>query len=123
MTTMTIEAGELTALGENFKRGAGKVGALASKAVRKTAYDIQRDAQAGAPVDTGFLRASISVEFVGDGRFNGTAAEIGPTAEYGIYQELGTSEMPAQPYLAPAFDRRIGGFTQAMGQIGFQVLR
>lgn len=27
---------------------------------------------------------------------------VGPTAEYGIYQELGTSKMKAQPYLFPA---------------------
>lgn len=27
---------------------------------------------------------------------------VGPTVEYGIYQELGTSNMPPQPFLFPA---------------------
>lgn len=123
MTTMTIDAHELEGLGESFTRGAGRIGAAVSAVLRKSAYDIQRDAQSAAPVDTGFLKNSISTTFTGDGRFMGMAAEIGPTAEYGIYQELGTSVMPAQPYLAPAFDRRYPEFERRMGQIGITVLR
>ena len=123
MTSMSIDAHELAALGESFTRGAGAIGAASARILRKTAYDIERDAKSNAPVDTGFLKNSISTTITGDGRFMGMVAEIGPTAEYGIYQELGTSVMPAQPYLAPAFDRRYPGFEAALAGIGIAVIR
>lgn len=69
-----------------------------------------------APVDTGALRASIYTR-IGSRQSNFTpgpnsvplpependdTAHVGPSVEYGIYQELGTSIMSAQPYLTPA---------------------
>ena len=84
---------------------------LARIAVAKTAADLQARAQVAAPVDTGFLRSSIST----DNR--GLEAEVGPTAHYGIYQEMGTSRMGPQPYLFPALDAVTPGFEQAMAQV------
>ena len=51
-----------------------------------------------APVDTGNLRNSITHE-VDDGE---PAAYIGTNVEYAPYQELGTINMAAQPFLKPA---------------------
>jgi hypothetical protein len=55
------------------------------------------------PADTGRLRASLHTEKPGDGFAAGT------DVEYGIYQELGTRRMRAQPYLRPALDEVLRG--------------
>lgn len=97
-----------------------------SKVVRKAAFDIQRAAAQNAPVDTGFLKSSIYVVTKGASTYGAAAenasgkngdAELLPEidqppndrtayvavgANYGIYQEFGTVNMPAQPYLTPA---------------------
>lgn len=108
--------GELRALSIDLAAAAGRVGALASAAVRKTALDIQADAQAIVPVDTGNLKSSIGVDVAGDGRFGVVEAEIGPTASYGAYVEYGTSRMAPQPYMGPAFDRRAPDLERTLGQ-------
>lgn len=83
----------------------------ASKAVARTAHDIEADAKALAPVDTGNLRNSISSDI------GVLSAEIGPTAEYGLYVEEGTSRMAPQPYMGPAADTRFPELEQALGAI------
>jgi HK97 gp10 family phage protein len=119
---MRIDTSELTALAGDARTGAARIGAKASAVVRKAAYDIERGAKAGAPVDTGALRSSISTSFSGDGRSGSMSAEVGPTVEYGVFLELGTSRMGPQPYLAPAFDAVLPGFTQAVAQLGGEIL-
>jgi len=92
-----------------------EAGPLVRLAVQKTAADIKRDAQLFAPVDTGFLRSSISYETWVDGI--GVTADIGPTAEYGEYVERGTEHMAPHAYLGPAFDRHAFELELAMAQI------
>lgn len=108
---------EVRALGSRMESAGGRVGAKVSAALRKTAADIEAEAKALAPVDTGNLRNSISSTVSGDGRHGGMSAEIGPTAEYGIYQEYGTSTQPGTPFMGPAFDRRVPGYTEALARI------
>lgn len=43
---------------------------------------------------------SLGMRFGGD-----TVYVVGPTVEYGIYNELGTSKMEARPYMRPAAER------------------
>jgi HK97 gp10 family phage protein len=86
---------------------------LASKAVRKTLFDIEADAKQLAPVDTGNLRNSISTEV----NRGGLGGEVGPTAEYGIYQEYGTSTQSGTPYMGPAFDRRAPALEAMLGRL------
>jgi HK97 gp10 family phage protein len=112
-----LDTSEVRGLGSRIVAASGRVGATASAALRKTAFDIEADAKALAPFDLGTLMNSISTTISGDGRFGTMAAEIGPTVEYGVYQELGTSVMGAQPYMGPAFDRNIGGYTEALAKI------
>lgn len=99
----------------------GKVGAgaqkFASKAVGKTLFDIVGDAKLIATAkdvkDTGKLINSITTDY-SPGKLSG---EAGPTASYGLYQELGTSTQPGRPYMGPAFDRRAPGLEKALKQI------
>lgn len=99
-------------LGELGARGS----AMARVVLAKTAADIERDAKAFAPVDTGNLQNSISrtvSEF---------SAEIGPTANYGAYVEFGTSRHGPAAFVGPAFDRHAGEFVTALGMIAGRAL-
>lgn len=50
-----------------------------------------------APVDTGDLRNSVSHEITGPHE-----AKVFASMEYAEYQEYGTQDMPAQPFMRPA---------------------
>lgn len=91
------------------------VGVRAGRALEKAAHDIQAGAQARAPVDTGFLRSSISTDITGS--TGQVRAEVGPTANYGGFVENGTSSQRAQPYLRPATDAVLPGYEAALDQI------
>lgn len=112
---MSADASELRKLASDLEQAGSRARRGISLAVNKTAADISADAKAFAPVRTGNLRASIGYDVTEDS--NGTSAEIGPTASYGLYVEVGTSRMAPQGYMGPAFDRRIPGFEQAIGQV------
>lgn len=87
--------------------------------VRKVAFAVEALAKTKAPVDTGALRASIYTRTHDANPFPDITeradvtrvelppamtgeAVVGPTVDYGIDQELGTSRFAAQPYLTPA---------------------
>lgn len=113
---MGFESSGLRSLSIDLGRAGARAVPLASKAVRKTAHDIEADAKVFVPVDTGNLRNSISTD-VGV-----LSAEIGPTAEYGLYVEGGTSRMAPQPYMDPAADRREPELVKALEQIADGIL-
>ncbi|MGC0144938.1 HK97-gp10 family putative phage morphogenesis protein [Pseudactinotalea sp. Z1732] len=102
---------EFQALAADLRAAGSRAEPLARAAVAATATMLQAQAQGAAPVDTGFLRSSISTTN------RGLEAEVGPTAHYGIYQEMGTSRMGPQPYLFPALDRVTPMFEAAMAQV------
>ena len=92
----------------------------ARQAMRKALADIQAGAQNRVPVDTGFLRSSISTSTQGNGHFG--SGEVGPTANYGGYVENGTSRQRPQPYLRPATDAVLPGYHAALEQITGDIL-
>lgn len=106
-----IDTAEVGRLEFDLGKAPEQVTRKASRAVAKTAHDIEADAKAIVPVDTGFLKNSISSD-IGD-----LSAVIGPTANYGRYVEEGTSRMGPQPYMRPAYDRRKESLVQALEQI------
>lgn len=65
-------------------------------AVRKAAFDIEAQAKARAPVDTGNLRNSINANG------GGLDYRVDSPAAYSIYQEFGTRHQPGTPYMIPA---------------------
>lgn len=84
--------------------------------IARFASAIESDAKGLAPVDTGALRSSIITSIVDSGV--SVQAEIGPTVEYGVYQELGTSTQAGTPFMGPAFDRNLPGFQTASAALG-----
>lgn len=110
---INMDLSEVSSLAVAIGKAGPRARTQGSYALRKVATDIQRDAQILAPVDTGDLESSISVT-VSDA---GMTAEIGPTVDYGIYQEFGTSTQPGTPFLGPASDRNIPMLEQAIARI------
>ena len=110
-----IDLSEVNQLSADLRQAPIKAAVKAGIAMSKATLDIERDAKILAPVDTGNLRSSISHEISG----GGTVLEsvIGPTANYGIFVELGTARMAPQPFMGPAFDRNASVIEQVFGQI------
>lgn len=75
-------------------------------ALEAAAVFVKSDAKNRSPVDTGNLRSSI------DHRIAGEQAQVGATAEYAPYVELGTSKQRAKPYLRPAFEENPGAIQE-----------
>lgn len=72
------------------------------RGVQMGALLIENEAKARVPVRTGNLRRSINTQV--EQRGNVVVATIGPSADYGVFIEFGTSRMGAQPYMRPALD-------------------
>lgn len=83
--------------------------------IQMTCAGTKRDAQILSPVDTGFLRGSISYET--KVLKMSAVGEVGPTASYGEFVETGTSRMAPQPYMGPATERNAQVFYAAMEQM------
>jgi len=70
---------------------------------------IEKAASQKAPRRTGRLASSITHEVKEKSR-TGVEVAIGPDTKafYGLFQEFGTSKMPAHPFLRPALDGSSG---------------
>lgn len=105
---ISFDTSQMNALVADLGDAPARVVPLVRTATVKAAADMERDAKAFAPVDTGALRNSIGTDL------SGLTAEIGPTVNYGIYVELGTSRMAPRSFLGPAFDRHAGEYVDAV---------
>ncbi|WP_275779700.1 HK97-gp10 family putative phage morphogenesis protein [Paenarthrobacter sp. Y-19] len=90
--------------------------------IKKTALDIERNAKAIVPVDTGNLKNSIGHSDMRMLSSEHLQVDIGPTANYGQYVEFGTSVQAPQAFMGPSLDRFSGQFEQAMAQLGAEAL-
>lgn len=131
---MSFDASELRNLAADLGTVPKIAGQLAKTAVKKTAKDIEASAKATAPRDparppqdpsrpvTGNLRNSIKTSDLRNVSQDSPAAEVRASANYAIYQELGTSTMPARPFMGPAADKHAPAFQEAMAQIAAKAL-
>jgi hypothetical protein len=110
----------LELLAVEFRAAGPKAVARAKIVLKKTAFDIERNAKAIVPVDFGDLRDSIGHSDMRVISASNMAVEVGPTMDYGGYVEHGTSRMAPQAYMGPSLDRFAGPFEQAMQQIGLE---
>lgn len=114
MASLNIDISEVRALASRLDTSGPRVGAVASRLLRRTGALIEREAKALVAVDTGALKNSISTTVTGDGRRGQMTVEIGPTLEYGPFQEFGTSRQPGKAYMGPAFDRHAPGYADTL---------
>jgi HK97 gp10 family phage protein len=101
----------------------GEVRKEASRVVREAAFLCQRVAKQLVPVDTGFLRESITVGGVQGGQVRAglLSLQVGPEAAYGAFVEYPTANTGAQPYMTPAAEQAGEWFTEAMRtRVGLQ---
>lgn len=68
--------------------------------VKSNIVNMNKSMQKLAPVDTGYMKRSITSEFT-DGGLTGTTE---PHTDYAGYVEHGTRFQAAQPFIKPSFD-------------------
>lgn len=86
----------------------------ASRVVSKYGLLITGDAAKRCPVDTGRLRNSITAN---SKLIEPLTYRIQDGVPYGIFQELGTSKMAAQPFLVPALEAWRDKFLAAFSEV------
>jgi len=96
----------------NLPRIAERLPEAVSAIIRKAAFDVEANAKAIVPVDTGKLKNSITSEFP-----SLTKAIIAPHTDYAIYVEFGTRHQRAQPYMRPAAEKVAPAFFAAMQRL------
>ena len=77
---------------------------FADVAVERIALEVTRDTRKFAPRDTGNLIRSYTYKVL-PREGSKSVALVGTGVEYAVYQEYGTSRMPAQPHLGPALEK------------------
>ena len=102
---------------EIAKRIPEVVGAI----VTESAGNIEANAQALAPVDTGNLKNSIKAKMTSQ-----TSAEVSVGAEYGVYVEYGHTasngrHVSAHPFFTPAVEKVRASFKAALAALESQL--
>lgn len=92
----------------NLTRIAARLPEAVSAIVRKAAFDVEANAKAVVPVDTGKLKNSITSEFPSQ-----TKAIVAPHTDYAAYVEYGTRKQRAKPYMRPAAEKVAPAFIEA----------
>lgn len=70
--------------------------------VKAVCMFIEAESKRRAPVDTGNLRRSLSTAMESDTTSPTAEGRVGTNVDYAIFQEYGTRNSSAQPYLGPA---------------------
>lgn len=73
---------------------------FATREVRKRAARVEAAQVALCPVRTGHLRSTIGTTLVPTP--DGLAADVGASADYAIWVEVGTSDTPRQSFIRPS---------------------
>lgn len=120
MSYVRADFSEVHELARDIQHNADEIPAKAERIVaaggHRTVAAIQAEIRRLDLIDTAFMLNSTSVDV--DGLF----FEAGSEAEYSIYQDQGTSEMPANNFHATGFDQVLPSIESALGDAGAQIL-
>lgn len=105
---MAVEIKGLDSLMRKLDAMGGNVMGALKKATKETTLAAQGSAKYNAPVDTGNLRLNVNTKF--EDSAEKTTGIVYDNVEYAVYQELGTVNMAAQPYMMPALEENKGTF-------------
>lgn len=81
-----------------------------AKVVQKNGAELQKKEMRDVPVDTGFLKRSITLT----SEDNGLTAVVEPTADYASYLEYGTRFMSPRPYVRANYYEQLKQFMKDM---------
>ncbi len=84
----------------SLEEKAGEIIARAERGIALGGKEVEGEAKALCPVDTGELRQSITSQP------DGLTCDIGTNKEYAMYVEFGTYKMAPQPYLVPSLKNK-----------------
>lgn len=111
MNDFRVVVGGLKELSEALDNLTSKMqGKAVRRSLKAAAEPMVKAARSNAPVETGALRKSIKASTsvrLARGVAQ-TKISYGKAQFYGQFVELGTSKMPARPFLRPAFDSTKG---------------
>lgn len=97
------------------------ISAQAGRLVRETSADVTATAKQFAPVHTGNLRRSITMQVTNVP--GGIEAEVGTNVEYAPHVEQGTYKMAPRAFLGPAIDRHAWQLTEGLAKLGSGILQ
>lgn len=102
----------------NLPKIAARLPEAVETIVRETASDVEANAKAVVPVDTGTLKRSIRAKMVSQ-----TQAIVAAQRDYAIYVEYGHRKrnhrgfVAARPYMRPAAEKAKPGFLAALRRL------
>jgi len=106
--SVTVKLSGFEELEQTLRDGTKKMAVKFLRGAEKSAGKIWQEAIANrAPVDTGHLAESIKIKTEVKSGDNGSMTmKVGPdqSAFYGVFQEFGTKDQPARPFMRPAFE-------------------
>ena len=109
---MAVQITGLDSLMAKLNAMGGNVLDALELAVKQTTEVAKSDAQTNAPVDTGMLVQSLTHGTDVEHTATSVTGTVGTSAYYAAYQEFGTVNMPAHPYMMPALNANKSTFEQ-----------
>jgi HK97 gp10 family phage protein len=113
---LRIEGIEIRRFERDVEVGSQEATKQVRNTVRKSTFATEAGGKVRAAVLTGFMRNSITSDFIGSNR-DIAVGTTGPEAEYSPYVELGTSRQAPQPFMGPAADEEEPNFYAALDAI------
>lgn len=92
-------------LARKLKNYSDKAETEVQKAVLKGCIAIEGEAKLKSPVDTGYMRASITHQVQSKG--HEVVGLVGTNVEYAPYVEYGAGKRTPKPFLHPAYEKHI----------------
>lgn len=116
---MTLSTRNAKGVAANFVAADARAQRAIKKIVRASGVRVHERQRALAPVDTGFMRSQLRVEFTEGGYayeagYRESDFDAAGEPFYPVYVEFGTATQPAQPHVFPARDEEAPRFRREL---------